>query len=104
MPAPATSGRAGLRSSQAYSVGYIIASPNKAAKEKVAEADSADASVTQHPSRELLKKNGFIQCNYDIWHDNCIKGASVSFIMKRGDHPQARLQRGRSSAWVSPVK
>jgi hypothetical protein len=35
---------------------------------------STDSSNIQHPSRELLKKNGFIQYNYDMWHDNCVKG------------------------------
>lgn len=76
--APST-GRAGLTSSQAYSVGYIIASPMKSSsKEKKAEPDVAEAVVnipdsTQHPSRELLKKNGFIQYTYDMWHDNSVR-------------------------------
>jgi len=77
-PASQTTGRAGLTSSQVYSVGYIIASPMKS---KESESDVADASAAaatdssniQHPSRELLKKNGFIQYNYDMWHDNCVK-------------------------------
>jgi la-related protein 1 len=79
--APQTTGRAGLTSSQVYSVGYIIASPMKSSKSKEPESDAADApaavstdsSNIQHPSRELLKKNGFIQYNYDMWHDNCVK-------------------------------
>jgi la-related protein 1 len=77
--APST-GRAGLTSSQAYSVGYIIASPLRSSlpKEKRAEPDVAEAVVnipdsTQHPSRELLKKNGFIQYTYDMWHDNSVR-------------------------------
>jgi la-related protein 1 len=84
-PASASAtGRAEL-ASQAYSVGYIIASPMKSAtKAKEPESDVADlpteagaaatdSSNIQHPSRELLKKNGFIQYNYDMWHDNCVK-------------------------------
>ena len=84
--APQTTGRAGLTSSQVYSVGYIIASPMKSSKSKEPESDAADApaaastdsSNIQHPSRELLKKNGFIQYNYDMWHDNCVKGTGIS--------------------------
>jgi hypothetical protein len=55
----------------------------KSTKEKESESDVADASAAaatdssniQHPSRELLKRNGFIQYNYDMWHANCVRGA-----------------------------
>jgi len=75
---PASVGTAVATASAAYSVGYIIASPVNG-KEKRAETDLAEPVGIQHPSRELLKKNGFIQYNYDKWHSQCIQGTLPLF-------------------------